>query len=489
MKRELRKKIEQQLADNRRQVEEYLRNSDDHKKPTTRRDFLRIGVIQSMGIIMAPSILNLLGNLKVAQAAECATDAGGAMVPYININMTGGWSMAGNWAPFDAGDQPLPSYSTLAQGASPTFTTTFANNARFFNGQGRGGSKFIEALTQEAGAAVLAKAAFVGVPCRSTDDTSNNRMDISGLVVKAGAAGSKLPNMAERNSTTGQNQQAAFNINPPAPLVVRNFTDITSSLGYAGALGQLNADQQIKLTELVKNLSDSQARSLASLSGGQNISDLVECATGKNVENMKGSSTAAVDPRNSATVASIWPGMPANANQSNATLVDAAMVFNCLNGLSGPIGLEIGGCDYHGQSRANQDNKDASVGKLVGQILRTAQALNKKVFISLTSDGSVSASGTNAGDNFTGDSGSRGCSAFIAFDPSKAPTMSGSSIGNFTTGQVADTSFLTGGSAEISGAAILLNWAKFSGDMNAGLKALPSNTFSTAQLAQIIKVA
>src|SRR5690606_37919700 len=111
---------------------------------------------------------------------------------------------------------------------------------------------------------------------------------------------------------------------------------------------------------------------------------LVDCSTSKNVENIaEGSGN--VDPRQNQAVANanIW-----NLN-NGGELARAAMVMNSITGVAGPVGLEMGGYDYHGNDRATTDQRDLNAGRLVGQVLQTAAALNRPVTIYLSSDGSV----------------------------------------------------------------------------------------------------
>lgn len=477
MSREYKKKMEKQLAENRKTVEEWLARDSHHKKPVTRRDFLVAGVQASMGTIAAPSIFTLLDKLNRAHA-DCAAGGDAALVPWIQFNQRGGHSLGGNWAPFDAGDNKLPSYTTLSQGQNPDIiTNVFGNGARFYDTSGVGvGGRILQGLRETAGDAILANASFVGAPCRSTDDSSSNNMDGTGIVMNAGLVGTALPNLRDVN------HRASFGINSPAPLNVNRFEDLAGALGFAGALGNLDSNQLPRVAKLVQDLSTSQARRLASLSGGQNISDLMECATGQNYDNIANQAVDAIDPRNDAAVAGIY-----DLNNRNE-LTRAAMVYNCLNGVAGPTTIERGGYDYHNQGRASQDQDDLETGREIGKVLQMAAALNKKVFIPIISDGSVSCSGTAQGDQHSSDSGSRGCNGFIAYDPAGAPATNGTQIGSFTSGQVADRSFTSGDSPERNIAAIIVNWARMSGDINLALRALPNNTFSTAQIDQILRI-
>ena len=55
-KREQLKQLERQQAENRKIVEDWLKQSSSHKKPVSRRDFLTAGVQASIGTMAATSI-------------------------------------------------------------------------------------------------------------------------------------------------------------------------------------------------------------------------------------------------------------------------------------------------------------------------------------------------------------------------------------------------------------------------------------------------
>ncbi len=474
----LAKQREQQAAEQENKIIDYMKRTG-HSRPTTRREFLGSGAISFSGYMILPSILNMLARVNPAYAADCAAAAAGGgstLTPFVTINLSGGWAGHANWLPRDIGGQLLPSYSKMGSGKTPTTVNAFANNALFTTNANTAG--FLAGVRSAADATTLAKTAFVGMPVRSNDDTGNNRFDIGGLLAKANLAGQKLPNMGQRDTNTGLNHVAAYNVLPPAPLRVSRIEDITGALGFTGNLATLSQAQQLSLVNTVKKLSDSQARRLATMSGGENVSNLVECATAKNVENVA-QGAGQVDPRGNNTLAAIWNF----GNQGE--LARAGMALNAITGLAGAVGMEIGGYDYHGNSRANTDASDLAAGKLVGQVLQTAAALNKPVFIYLCSDGSVSSDVSDAVTGFQGDSGDKGTVYMIAFRPNAAPPTKGSQLGGFTAGQSADNTFITGGNPETGAAAVFANWAKLSGDTSLIQKVIP-NVFTQAQLDQIL---
>ena len=85
-------------------LDEPLRHQN-HKKPVTRRDFLAQGFLTGSATVMAPSILGLLLNPRVARAlspdidalkALCNITAGAGKIPFICFDLAGGANIAGS---------------------------------------------------------------------------------------------------------------------------------------------------------------------------------------------------------------------------------------------------------------------------------------------------------------------------------------------------------------------------------------------------------
>ena len=511
MKKQQIKELEARAAAVEEKVIAHLKKSPDHKRPTTRRDFLRIGAINCLTYVAAPSLITTLGKMGIAEAAECAAAANPNLSAMITINLSGGWSLAGNWVPYTRQGQPLSNYRALGvtTPALPSgIVSAFANGARFYDTSNSVG--FLAGIKNIGGSAdALAKGVFVGVPAFSMDDSDVNRMDASGLPARAGVAGTILPPLGTSGTRVGVSNYAALGINPPPPLRVQNLNSIFSAVSFQGtSLATFNATQQQSILKLIKNMSEKQARSIASLSGGQQFSDLVECATGQNLSNNVTNIGNTLNYQMNPALSAIW-----GTDQQKGSVV-----YNVLQGYSGSGGIEMGGYDYHDNLneqnneyqtrtfaviRAAQDLKNFQAGQVVGRILASAQALNKKVFIVLTSDGSVSSNDSNKlfdkmpneitipndARAWNGDSGDRGCLGFIAYDPTRTTSANGQQIGGFAAGGTVDRTYLTGADAENASLAIFANWAKFSGDTNLYSKALPDNTRLSPQvLNEVIKI-
>lgn len=448
---------------------------DGHAKPTTRREFLAKGLISASGFVIAPSILQVIsGSQAFAADLDCAPPPSG-LPAFIVVNLSGGAALAANYMPLDRGRQKLASYANIGAGVSPTETMEF-QGVRF-----PVTSKFLEGVRAFAPAATLSKTGFVGTMVQSGDDRADNKLDISGLVSAAGLTGGLLPKLGTVASQLTGVRQAPAVLDPPAPLIVNSVADLSSAIGLngtAGALARLNANQRGSLLKLIDRLSGSQGRQLASANSasGQTLSKLVSCATGKNIE-LSSTTNAGIDPRvdtalgtNLSMLWQIQAGAPATAfgRSTNQRIAFSAMVYNAIKGNAAAVGLDLGGYDYHDNTRTTADRMDRDAGQLVGIILQTAALMGKKVFVQVVSDGAAGGPGGDATSVFTSDTGTTGMSYIMAYDPARnaVDMMKNDAflwqIGQFTSGGVSDANSIVG-SPEKASAAAFANYLQFAG--------------------------
>jgi hypothetical protein len=454
-----------------------------HERPLlSRRDLLGAGIISFAAAMTLPSLLDLLLSSNAAYAKDIGCPVGNTtgLIPLITLNLSGGAALSANWLPMDKGMQLLPSYDKMGLGNPSNLTVEKIMGANFAGG---GVSKFLTGLKAAAPTALL-KTSFVGVPVQSRDDSGANKFDITGMAAKAGYAGGMLPNLGRQNTPTGTKNDFAY-VKPPTPLAVGSFNDLASALGVAGSLSQLNDSQKTRMFKMIQDLNSAQSRTLAAASGGSEMGLLVECAS-QNNHKMSSQSSGAISPLANAAFAAIW-GINNNTAANSQSMVFASMVYNALKGNAGTVNLEIGGYDYHNNTRTTGDQKDQEAGTVVGQILESAALLKTKVFIVVTSDGAVSSAVSSANTSpWVSDRGSAGSAYMLGFDPKQAPETSGSQLGRFTVGQTADETFLTGSSPELAAAGIFANYLSFSSRLQLFEPTLP-RVFSAAQLEQVLR--
>lgn len=476
-------KLEKKKQEHRKNLSDFC---ESHRRaPMTRRDFLNAGLIGFSAALTLPSFSRLLIPSAMAQEVGCGADPSSTRVlpATVTLTLAGGAMLAGNYVPMDEGRQVLSSYNKLGLGNNSVPITREFNNAPF---AGEGISKLITALRENTSATTREKTAFLAIPVRSRDDSNNNSFSISGLVAKAGLAGENLPNLGTRDTVTGTKNKFAM-VKPPNPLRVTKFSDIEGALGGAGsgALADLSDAQRLKLFETVKGLSDQQVQKVMSDSGGRTLASLVKCALGENIKLMKRPKPS-LDVRQNANVAGIW-GVTGGTDQGEDDVVFGSMVIAALTGAAGHVAIDMGGYDYHNDTRTRGDRHDARAGEVIGRILETAAALNEKVYIYVNSDGACVSFISEARDaGWRSDRGSAGMAYVLAFDPAGRPKTNDFQLGHFTDGQAADDDFITGGNPELASAAVFANYLKFAGKLDLLEKVIPG-VFTTAQLDQILK--
>lgn len=460
-------------------TKEFIKMHD--RIPMTRRDFLGVGLINFGGFLAMNPVLKILGTSNAARAAEvvCDTAKGSDLPALVTLNLAGGAGLSANWMPLSQGLQPLPSYTKMGQGNTPSATREFANQAPFFLG-----SSFLNALKVAVpDALALDKINFVGVAVRSQDDSSGNKFDITGLAKNAGLSGTLLANLGTSNTVTGNNTQPAF-IVPPAPLVVGRYEDLVGALSVSGSLAKI-ATRAPALFGVIEKLNALQATKYATQNYGTQLEQLMVCRSKDNSTLVSNPNSASTDPRSETPVGTAW-GLNANSSTASRDYVFSTLVYNALKGNSGSANLTIGGYDYHNGTRTTGDTKDAEAGTVIGRVITTAHLLGKKVFILVTSDGSVtSAESETAGSPWASDGGLRGSSFMIAYDPAGSATAKSFQLGFYSDAQAADDKTLVGTSPERAAAAMFANYLAFGKRMDLFDKTLP-RVFSLAELDSIL---
>ncbi len=459
-------------------------------RPVTRRELLGAGLMSFTASMTVPTLAGMMIPRYASAAENCPSSAAGgsAMTTFITLNLAGGAMLAANYLPTDQGRQPLPTYNIMGLGNGSVPVEREFGNVPFAGDDGTGNiiSKLLVGIRATASQDTLSKTAFVSVPVRSRDDSGANPFDISGLVAKAGLLGAELPNLGRRQSDTGMNHMYA-KVKPPTPLIVGNYSDIDGALnlGATGPLSNLSEEQRLSVLGLVKKLSETQTTRVLQNAGGRMLSNLVECAIGKNIE-IAQAEKPSVDVRQDASLRGVW-GVDAGANDNNQDVIFGSMVKAGLIGTAGTVTLERGGYDYHNNTRTTGDQRDQEAGATIGRILESASLFNKKVFLYVTSDGAcVSPTSDDRNAPWRSDRGSAGIVYMLAFDPSGRPETSDHMVGHFTDGQAADNTFVTGGNPELAASAVFANYLKFNNRMDL-IQPVLGTTFNTSQLDQVIK--
>lgn len=471
-----------------------------HGKPTNRREFLAGSFASAAGFVMTPSILSVLASSTAKAANACDSGASG-LPAFVNINLSGGACLAGNVVGFNANGDMLSKYDLVGLGNNNSFATETEFGNVVFPSTQLIPQSMLGGIRSTAPTAV-AKTAFISMFVPSQSDTSTNAIDPTGMVTSAGLVGSLLPKLGTSRSTgTGVSNMAAGTA-PPAPLIVGQISDLTSALAPASTLtSNLTKTQQQNLANLVSNLSGTQAAAVAAAnsSSSQTLSTLVQCATGKNVE-LSTVTNPGIDPTLDTTynVSGLWQmtnGGTVIGRSQNQRKVFGAMVYNALKGNCGSVGIELGGYDVHAINGVTaQNNADFVAGQLMGQVLATAELMQKPLYLVITTDGSADApSGSGVRAGWQGDTGnSKGMVWVMAYHPSGRPVIKNDKKMSYQLGYLtnglgsADDSVV--GSTQSAANAVVANYLQFAGQYNA-LSGKAGLTFDQQTLSQVLRFA
>ncbi len=452
-------------------------------KPVTRRDLLSTGLMGFSASMVLPSMLTLL-RPSSAQAADaiCSVIGGGDMCVYINVKGSGGMAVSANALPLDKGGQLLASYSKMGGGTGGSIPVSyeFANKAPFLATSG-----ILNGIRARATTLTLSNANFCANWYRSQDDSANNKMDITGLVQSSGLKGAILPGLGKANTETGVSNQFAYT-RPSAPLIISTYENIPGSLGVAGSLAVLSTPQKGNLFRSIQSLSAGQASLITNMTGGSTLSRLLGCANQSNTNLIANTSSLNIDPLGNAAFAAVW-NINGNTNKASQDFVFASMVYNACTGNASTVNLEVGGCDYHNGTRTSGDAKDLEIGTVLGNVLQSLAVMGKKGFITFSTDGAVTSMDSDVpGAAWASDRGVASGGYMMSYDPKGPHVMKGFQLGNYTSGQAADDTFLTGGTAELASAASFCNYMAFNGKLGLVESYLP-RVFSAAELDLITK--
>jgi hypothetical protein len=457
------------------------------KKLVTRRDFLASGVLGFSASVMMPSMASLVLLERAARAGECPKlGAFPGTLPFIVFDCAGGAALPGNWIVTDKegnNGQLLPSYSTLglanlqntritSEFGAPMAANLIPPDIRQVQPDGStiilpgvpNANDFASdvhiALTTDAQLSPALRAKLrMGIICHtSLSDSQANATSPVALISAAGLVGNRIKSaLGNRNSPSGGNSTAAA-LNPGNKAM---FVGSVTSLSNALSFGPAYADQPVgvkdSLVKAVLRLNDSQLTKLANKTLGPDLASLLGC----NMDFSEYTTTTnSVDARDDAAVAAIYGITPATL-ATNALAIEATLVKNAIEGVSGSAVITIGGCDYHDGTRTTGQGRDARLGVSIANAIRVAAAKGKKFAFCIITDGGISSDSNQR--TWRGDDNDHGLSVVGVWDPNAPNEMVSKQIGQYTTGQGADRNHFVGSDPKRVAHTIFLNYLALSG--------------------------
>lgn len=369
---------------------------------------------------------------------------------FLTVNLAGGAALMANVIPLDENGDFLNSYSKMGMG-DKSFVEN--NHEKFLGAKWYKTSGLMKGIKKHLTADGENSARVYALPVSSNDNTSNNPFDIQSYVAASGLRGTFVRASANANGKmlNGINQTTIFfgkdELELAIPAVFRpfiGFLDLANVAGYT----------KFENFPLIENH----------------------------------------DPYKNDEFITIFG---VDANKTGTTAATKQIIYNSINGNSGPGNLNFGSFDYKGVSRATADARDEVIGEWLGKTMQYAHVAKKKLMIYVPTDGSTaSADSTTGGGDWTNDRGAAGQIIFFVVDPLSAedPTTTANNymIGNFTQSQEANDSFWTTSHKspdhrEVAASAVLANYLKLAGRADK-IEALTQSVIKQDEAAKYLRV-
>jgi hypothetical protein len=443
----------------------------DHKLPTTRREMVAAGLMTGVTYALTPSLLSMISRKAYGQDMEmpdCTSGSSGEgaeVVPaFLQIEARGGWSAAHNVMPGknkNATWEPLTNeaYGTLGIGSRLVDPNTMITD---FGVQFQAESAFIAGVMETASPEALAKLRFYAMPQASGDDSGNNQLQVTKFVAKVQGLQYALTPIAG----SFRSQEAV-----PDPAV--SVAPLEDEAGLANLVDpgliatRLNKDAAIEIAKASSKLSASKLAAFNAKDMPAQVQELVQCGYMGAGDLLSEYTEERLRPSSDQMMSGTpYGNLTLQQIQQDQTLGQAAIMSKLLSdGLASACSIEVGGCDYHGDSLAETDAKDRQIGNMVGIAIETAHRKGKPLTGIVSSDGSTAgqANGVERGQQRS-DSGSRGMILGFAIGVDAAPEMKKGQVGAFTDSGAVDTSYLvTSNSPQLGALGAAYNYAAFAG--------------------------
>jgi hypothetical protein len=515
-------------------IDEPLRH-ESHKRPVTRRDFLAQGFVTGAATVIAPGLLGMLANPRMAHAlsdditamkgpAFCDIKLGAGKVPFICFDLAGGANIAGSNVLVGQGNSQMNFLSTAgysklgipgnqAPGTSVAGAFVDTTLGLAFHSD----SAFLRGMMTKISAGTAAKINGVVIPARSENDTGNNPHNPMYGIAKTGAQGSLLALIGSQNSDSGGNSMAPMMMIDPTkrPTKIDRTSDAVG-LVNTGKLstmftGPTGLKDTVSTMESISRLTEFKLANVTTkMAGGTGVGTpdfeqekLVQCAYVKTADTAENfASSDVVNPQSTADVL-VGPASPAaifttaeyvgNGEYDKAGSVAKLVV----NGYAGAGSITMGGFDYHTGNRSTGEQRDFRAGVCMGACLEYAARKGKPLMLYCFSDGSLNSNGMidSSVDGrgkgvWTGDNQGTACSFFLVYSPNGRPQLTpavpGNQIGSFTAaGDVATASSPAANAVNLLVETIILNYMALHGEQGNFQTLFPNTGLSTAQISNL----
>ena len=440
----------------------------DHKRPTSRRDFIRQGFLSGAGAAFFPSMFSLFANPRQAMAtvagdveamAETCTLGSLSLnkVPFICFDLAGGANIAGsNVLVGGAGGQmdflSEAGYSTLGiPGDMLPNDPLFVNNELGLSFHAD--SAFLRGILEKLSPTRRANVNGAVLPARSDNDTSNNphnpmygiaRYALSNLSEETGLNfdinnpapwGQLMSLVGSRSSDSGGNSMSRDDLLVPEirPTKIDRPSDSTGLVNTGSLTQLLDPADAPRVLETMARISEEK---LDSVSLGSTTEDLIRCGYVRAADiSATFTDQSALDPLQDTDITGgDTPIFTVQDMQSDGEFAKTASIMKLvIEGRAGAGCITMGGFDYHTGDRETGEVRDLRAGRCMGACLEYAARKGVPLMMYVFSDGSVASNGdTDPSINgrgkgvWTGDNSSTAASFFLVYNPRGAATLRGS---------------------------------------------------------------
>ncbi len=434
----------------------------DHKKPVTRRDFIRQGFGAGSAMVFGSTLFSLFGNPRAAQAAlsadlellkqSCGLAVTGAgKIPFICFDLAGGANIAGSNVLTGGRDGQFDFLSTagysklgLPGDQIPPIANPQSGTNDFINTDlglaFHSDSAYLRGIVEKAAPSTLTATNGAVIPARSENDSGNNPHNPMYAINRAGADGSLLTLIGSRSSDSGGNSMAPVDqIDLTVrPTKVDRPSDVTGLVDVGDLVSLLSQEDAVAVMESIQRISDLKlSRVDSKITRDDVIKDLVRCGYVKSADLAdRFGDPSSLNPEIDPDI--VGPGgifSTAEFDGDREFQKTASVMKLVVNGFAGAGCITMGGYDYHTGERGTGEVRDLRAGRCIGACLEYAARVGVPLMVYIFSDGSVSSNGriddTVAGrgkGEWTGDNQSTAASFFLVYNPAGRPQLLGGDL-------------------------------------------------------------
>lgn len=382
-------------------------------KPRSRRELIGQGIIGGTASIFSPSIMSLLFS-HTARASDvvCSShDNSKKSIPVLVIDLAGGANLVGSEVMVGkrgGQDDFLASYATLGlpEGMSPKnqapnaeFGLSFHPDSAILRG--------IKSIITES--SIISNVDGVVFCTASMDDNANNPHNPAHWLAHAGASGEIATLIGTRATATGGFASAPLTSIDPSqrPITINSVNDITNFIQPGRIATILNDEKALeKILAATRTMTASQLKKFDKKHISSQLSDLIECGYLGSIELVSKFDIDDIDPRKDSLVNQLFnflegapeSGFPPGAvNNQTPAAAESQFGTVCkliLDQYAGVATVTMDGFDYHVGNRATGEQKNFTVGVMIGKAIKLASLKKRDLMIYVYTDGGVAANTT-----------------------------------------------------------------------------------------------